>query len=93
MTFSLAGTEVTDAGMAHLETFTKLNSLDLRDTQVSDAAVPQIKKLKSLRHMYLSDYITDAGIEELMQGMPNCGFFYGNKRQEELRQQMRKKAR
>ena len=40
----LRGTQVTDAGLAHLKSLTKLESLDLQDTQVTDASVAELQK-------------------------------------------------
>jgi hypothetical protein len=41
---SLAGTQVTDAGLPHLKALTKLSALDLDNTHVTDAGVNKLKR-------------------------------------------------
>jgi Leucine Rich repeat len=40
----LIGTQVTDAGLAHLKSLTKLSSLDLAFTRVTDAGVTELQR-------------------------------------------------
>jgi Leucine-rich repeat (LRR) protein len=49
-TLTLAGTRVTDRGLAHLKRLTKLSSLNLSGTQVTDTGVKKLMQaLPSLR--------------------------------------------
>ena len=41
----LRGTKVTDAGLVHLKSFSKLESLDLTDTKVTEKGVTNFKEV------------------------------------------------
>ncbi len=60
---NLVGTQVTDAGLAHLDC-KSLMHLDLRETQVSDAGLARFKDCKSLKFLGLrgNTKATDAGL-------------------------------
>ena len=49
----LAGTKVTDAGLAHLEDLPRLQVLDLSHTGVTAAGLDHLKKLDGLKELYL----------------------------------------
>ena len=68
----LRGSNVTDAGLAHLSGLTQLESLDLSYTHVTDAGLAHLNGLVNLRELRLGgharnvgDKITDAGILHL----------------------------
>ena len=48
-------TDVTDAGLAQLETLPKLLYLNLRGTSIGNAGLSSIAKLKTLTYLWLSD--------------------------------------
>jgi hypothetical protein len=67
----LAGTRVTDAGLAHLAGLTNLRTLRLEDTQVTDAGLKYLAPLKKLTELDLrGTRVTDAGLE-VLAGFPN----------------------
>lgn len=62
----LEGTQVTDAGLAHLKGLTNLKSLDLYYTRVTDAGLVHLKGLKNLEWLRLEGtQVTDAGLVHL----------------------------
>ena len=66
---SLSGTQVTDAGLAHLQGLTRLRWLDLSGTRVTDVGLAQLHGLTGLQELNLdSTQITDAGLAHL-QGL------------------------
>ena len=63
---NLGGTDVTDAGLAHLRGLEKLSSLDLRVTVVTDAGLARLASLKGLESLNLSaTKVSDAGLAHL----------------------------
>jgi len=67
-----SGTEVTDAGLEHVEGLTELQLLDLHGTQVTDAGLEHLKGLTSLKELDLSaTQVTDAGLAEHLNGLTN----------------------
>ena len=63
---NLSGTQVTDAGLAHLKGLAGLQWLSLRGTQVTDAGLAHLKGLAGLQKLSLSDtQVTDAGLAHL----------------------------
>jgi len=63
---SLNDTQVTDAGLEHLKSFTSLQELWLDDTQVTDAGLEHLKGLTSLEILGLDNtQVTDEGLEHL----------------------------
>jgi hypothetical protein len=63
---NLAGTLLTDAGLANLEGLSSLQSLDLSGTRVTDVGLSHLKGLKGLERLYLQDLsISAAGLENL----------------------------
>ena len=70
---SLAGTRITDAGVAELESLAKLEMLELCDTAVSDASIVRLKRFKKLASLYLHQTrVTKNGVEQLRTGLPGC---------------------
>ena len=62
----LGGTQVNDAGLAHLQGMTQLGVLHLGDTQVSDAGVAHLRGLTQLEVLLLDDtQVSDAGLADL----------------------------
>jgi Leucine-rich repeat (LRR) protein len=69
----LNGTQVTDAGLAHLQGLTALQELYLRGTQVTDAGLAHLRGLTGLLSLNLNDtQVTDAGLAHL-QGLSGLG--------------------
>jgi hypothetical protein len=70
---NLIGSEVTDAGLAHLAGLTALEALDLDYTQVTDAGLAHLTGLTALEILFLDNtQVTDVGVAELQQALPNC---------------------
>lgn len=64
----LGGSEVTDAGLAHIGRFSHLRRLDLHGTAVTDAGVTNLAGLQRLEYLNLyGTKITDAALEPLKQ--------------------------
>jgi hypothetical protein len=71
--FNFSDTEVTDAGLAHLQGLASLQGLDLSNTQVTDAGLAHLQQLKSIRWLFLRNTeVTDAGVAKLRNALPNC---------------------
>lgn len=65
--------QIGDRGMLCISGLTKLESLDLSGTSVTDNSVVRLGQLANLRNLTLKDTkITFAGLEKLHRGMPNC---------------------
>ena len=64
-------TRVTDAGMAHLEGMTNLQTLSVSNTDITDLGLTHIKGLNNLQSLYVNDtQITDKGLHNL-KGLKN----------------------
>ena len=62
----LAGTDITDAGLEHVKTLTKLQWLDLDRTAVGDRGLGNLRALTSVMILSLNDTkVTDVGLESL----------------------------
>lgn len=62
----VAAPDIDDDWLKNIADFTKLERLDLSDTQVTDAGLAQLKGLTSLEHLYLvNTLVSDAGLEHL----------------------------
>ncbi|HUY92471.1 MAG TPA: leucine-rich repeat domain-containing protein [Pirellulales bacterium] len=62
----LDNSQVTDAGLAHLEGLTGLQSLSLDNTQITDAGLARLQELTGLQTLWLDNTpITDAGLAHL----------------------------
>ena len=66
--------EVTDAGLVHFKEMPKLQRLSLGGCiQITDAGLVHLQDLTELTQLDLSNTkVTDAGIAELQQSLPNC---------------------
>lgn len=63
---NLSNSQITDAGMEHLNGLTGLTSLDIRNTQLTDAGLEHIKNLTELSFLELDNTkVTDAGLKHL----------------------------
>lgn len=50
-----------------------VEELDLRSTEITDAAIPHLSSLKNLRLLMVSQtYLTQDGIRRLKTALPNC---------------------
>ena len=57
----------------HLKGLTKLQTLYLMDTQVTDAGLVHLKGLTHLQMLLLEDtQVTEGGVQEQRQALPNC---------------------
>ena len=64
---------VDDDALAVLYGFRELRSLDLRDTQITDAGVRHIAVLRRLEQLDIrGTRITDDGLQKLRGALPNC---------------------
>src|SRR5262249_44012558 len=62
----LHGTRITDVGLEHLQSLTKLQTLNLYNTSVTDAGLVHLQRLTSLTTLYLNNtQVTDAGLVHL----------------------------
>ncbi|MCK4293675.1 MAG: hypothetical protein KAY65_10795 [Planctomycetes bacterium] len=62
----LRDSEISDAGMAHLEGLTKLQGLGLSNTDIGDAGLAHLSELTKLRELYLDGTkVSDAGLAHL----------------------------
>jgi hypothetical protein len=63
---TLAGTKITNAGLANVRDLTQLSTLNLGNTPISDLGLRHLERLKNLFELDLGRTgITDAGIERL----------------------------
>jgi len=71
--------QVTDAGVAHLQGFTRLQKLTLWETQVTDAGLVHLRGLTQLKKLELGfcPQVTDAGLEHLT-GLTQLQWLYLN---------------
>jgi Leucine-rich repeat (LRR) protein len=72
MVLDLAGSKVTDAGLAHLagfayeEGYAPLQSINLSNTEITDAGLKHLKRLTKLHNLNLDNtQITNAGVVRL----------------------------
>lgn len=73
---NLAGTKVTDAGLAQLAPLAKVTSLHLERTAIGDAGVKHVEALKEIRYLNLyATQVTDAAVESL-KALPNLRKLY-----------------
>jgi mono/diheme cytochrome c family protein len=72
----LAGTQVTDAGLAQIKDLKNLRRLHLEKTGITDAGLVHLKGLTELRYLNLyGTKVTDAGLEHL-KGLKNLQKLY-----------------
>jgi len=54
-----------------------MDYLILESCNVTDAAIPALAKLQTLKHLYLNDtYVSQDGFDELQRLMPNCDIYW-----------------
>jgi mono/diheme cytochrome c family protein/uncharacterized membrane protein len=72
----LAGTQVTDSGLAHLKAMLNLTRLHLERTGITDAGLTNLTQLTSLEYLDLyGTEVTDGGLETL-QSLPKLKQIY-----------------
>ena len=65
--------KMTDAGLVHLKDVPELTFLGISDTGISDAAIPQLSRMKKLTGLGLfRTKITPDGVKKLAAAMPQC---------------------
>ncbi len=75
-TLFLDGSQITDAGLKHLEGLTKVTELYLNHTEITDAGLEHLEGLTTLRRLDLIEtQVTDAGLEHL-EGLTNLEWLY-----------------
>jgi uncharacterized membrane protein len=76
ITLNLAGTKVTDAGLAAVRQMPNLQQLRLERTVVTDAGLKNLSKLRKLDYLNLyGTTVTDAGLQAL-KGLPSLRHLY-----------------
>ena len=69
----LGETKVTNAGLTHLSGMTKLETLWLDETAVSDEAIAPLARLESLRELHIAKTkITVDGFKRFGELLPRC---------------------
>jgi hypothetical protein len=64
---------ITDSDLVVLEDFSKLRSLDLRGTSLTDECVKHIKQLRHLEELNITQtQISEIGASELSSALPRC---------------------
>jgi hypothetical protein len=72
-TLDLSHTDVTDAGLTHLERLTQLQWLNLGGTKVTDSGLQHLKGLTELQRLLLDGtQVTDKGRAKLQKALPKC---------------------
>lgn len=67
---TLTGTQITDAGLRHLQDMQRLGDLGLHNTRVSDEGLARLSDLRSLESLNLgSTDVTDAGLKHLKSSL------------------------
>ena len=67
-------TQVSDAGLAHLNGLTKIIFLGLNGTQVTDAGMTHVMGMKKLKGLGLrGTRVSQAGFNKLKKAFPFCG--------------------
>ncbi len=64
---------VSPVGLAPLETLPALEVLDLRWTPIDDGAVEMLERIRTIRHIGLSErQLSDDALERPRKALPNC---------------------
>ncbi|XP_028288759.1 uncharacterized protein LOC114453194 [Parambassis ranga] len=65
-------TQITDQGVGHLATMTRVKKLSLSNTQVTDAGLPSLRGLHELQELCLDrTAVTSRGVAGLITGLPH----------------------
>ena len=68
----LFGTNVTDAGLAHIKQLTHLKDLDLRSTRIGDTGLAELSAMTSLRQLNIAGTrVTNEGVLALEESLPD----------------------
>lgn len=69
----LGSTQITDAGVEHLESLSKMQHLHLGNTHITDKSVERLAQLKGLQTLVVEGTrISKAGMTELRNSLPAC---------------------
>ena len=73
-TVSIAGTRITDSGLAYLTRLAGLRELDLsHNVGITDDGLAHLKGLSNLTRLgLLGTRVTEAGVRELQKALPHC---------------------
>lgn len=65
--------DITDAGLAYLTHFERLEHLCLDETNITDAGLAHLSSLETLKVLELQGTdVTEAGVQTLRQKLPGC---------------------
>lgn len=72
----LDGTRVTDAGLKNLAGLRSLQVLDLRNTPITDAGLIPLRRMTTLRELYLTNTeVSDSAADDLRQASPDLKIY------------------
>ncbi len=74
----MAGLSNTDSGSKYLSALKKLEKLNLCGTRVTDAALEQLKELRSLTYLGLPRTVTADGVVRLQKALPDVQIIVGD---------------
>ena len=70
-------TEVTDAGLIHLQSMPRLQKLGLAETSITDAGLKHLAAIKTLRKVYMyGTKVTDGAVDQLKAAVPGLVVVY-----------------
>jgi hypothetical protein len=73
LSLTLAGTLVTDAGLAHLGNIPNLERVNLSGTEITDAGLMRLETLTQLKTLRLGQTdVTDEGMKRLQKALPKA---------------------
>jgi len=64
--------QITDAGLKHLKSLTKLSKLNLKYSKITNAGVLHLHGLTQLTQLKLPSRAADRAVDELRRMLPNC---------------------
>ena len=69
----LEGTNISDAGLAHLLNLRFLENVDLTKTAITDAGLATLSQLPSLEYIHIEGTrVSFAGVSQLQAALPKC---------------------